>query len=184
MLGCPLRRDQNNFFKIILQFNCFVIPFKFALLLCFCLYLQKNISGLIYPRLISLASSPVSCSDTASSLVSASVPGPVRRRLPHVLQQPRQPLRGVRLPQLEAVRHPHPVPKQRESTRQIFFHVYKYFPRFNTQHRVVQWFSSPSTRARTPPPTPPSRATAAASQTPRGCPRPAATTASAKLRQE
>ena len=73
MLGCPLRRDQNNFFKIILQFNCFVIPFKFALLLCFCLYLQKNISGLIYPRLISLASSPVSCSDTASSLVSASM---------------------------------------------------------------------------------------------------------------
>ena len=96
------------------------------------------------------------------------------------LQQPRQPLCGVRLPQLEAVRHPHPVPKQRESTRQIFFHVYKYFPRFNTQHRVVQWCCSPSTRARTPPPTPPSRATAAASQTSRGCPRPAATTASAR----
>ena len=160
MLGCPLRRDQNNFFCIILQLNCSVIPFKFAFLLCFCLYLQKNISGLIYPRLISLASSPVSCSDTASSLVSSSMSqGPCGGGCPmcyHSLASlcaecgcARSRLAAIPILSLSNVSLRH----------KYFSHVYKYFPRFNT----------PSTQARPPP----SRATAAASPTLRGCPRPA-----------
>ena len=124
MLGCPLRRDQNNFFCIILQLNCSVIPFKFAFfLLCFCLYLQKNIS----------ASSPLSCSDTASSLVSSSMSqGPCGGGCPmcyHSLASlcaecgcARSRLAAIPILSLSNVSLRH----------KYFSHVYKYFPRFNT----------------------------------------------------